>query len=93
MTEQVRSRSRRDWQHSMTKNQRKDTLDFLRHPLTLLVVGFLLTGILGTIFSQWINQQQRKAQEEAARQEKELEDARVAEDSRKRAVQNLSIYI
>ena len=56
--------------------------DILRHPLMILLATFCLSGIMGTLFTQWIIGRQREA--EAARSESE---------ARKQAVQNFSRYV
>lgn len=53
--------------------------ELLRHPLTIALVSFALTGLLGVAFSQWITNRA-----------KEAERTRVETESRKAAVQNLS---
>jgi hypothetical protein len=53
--------------------------ELLRHPLTIVLISFVLTGVLGVAFSQWI-----------ANWAKEADQARLETESRKVAVQNLS---
>jgi hypothetical protein len=95
MAERHSGQMRRHWQHRITKRKRKSEgkAEFLRHPLTLLVLGFVLSGILGTIFSQWLSRQQKQIEEEASIRQKELEKARLDEEARKIAIQNLSRFI
>jgi hypothetical protein len=53
-----------------------------RHPLTVVLVAFILRGVLGTLFSSWISGKQS-----------ELDKFRLAAEARKAAVQNLSRYM
>jgi hypothetical protein len=57
-----------------TKNR-----DLLRHPLTIVLISFVLTSVLGVAFSQWI-----------ANRAREADQARLEAESRKVAVQSLS---
>jgi hypothetical protein len=65
----------------MQKDDSEKT-ELTRHPLTVVLVAFVLSGVLGTLFSNWISGRQS-----------EIEQLRLAAESRKAAVQNLSRYV
>ena len=60
--------------------EKKATLS--HHPLVVVFVAFVLSGVLGTLFSTWISDRQS-----------EIEKLRLAAEARKAAVQNLSRYM
>jgi hypothetical protein len=65
----------------MQKDDSEKT-ELTRHPLIVVLVAFVLSGVLGTLFSNWISGRQS-----------EIEQLRLAAESRKAAVQNLSRYV
>lgn len=66
----------------MPEGQSGSRKDFLRHPMAIVLVSFLLSGLIGAGFSNWLSGQT-----------KEAERARIQAESRKAAVQNLSRYV
>lgn len=66
----------------MTENSCDTKRPLSRHPLTVVVVAFALSGVLGTIFSSWI----KKSYEET-------QHFRMESESRKSAVQNFSRFV
>jgi hypothetical protein len=46
---------------------------WIRHPLTIAIVGFLLTGILGALFTQWLDSRAKRLEAEHVRQSRQLE--------------------
>ena len=61
---------------------KKEISEVLRHPMTLVLMSFVLSGLLGAIFSNWLQKQTAQAEAHA-----------IATQNRKTAVQNLSRYI
>lgn len=54
----------------------------LRHPLLIVVVTFALSGLMGSVFSQWL-----------AKQAEDAERIRIEAAARKAAVQSFSLYV
>lgn len=63
------------------------------HPITLMVVGFVLTGVVGTIFSTYLSDAYNKAAEERAEKQAAVDEARRKKDERQRIVRQISKVI
>jgi F0F1-type ATP synthase membrane subunit b/b' len=69
----------------MRENARKSQREkdcAISSPLVVVFVAFVLSGVLGTLFSNWISDRQS-----------DIEKLRLAAESRRAAVQNLSRYM
>ena len=64
----------------MSENGKKAALS--RHPLTVVIVAFVLSGLLGTLFSAWLSNRQA-----------ETERLRLEAEARKAAVQAFSRHV
>jgi hypothetical protein len=73
---------RRRSQPTKIRADKNEKLDISRHPITIAVIGFVLTGVLGAFLSSWITIHQKSIEREHSDRE-----------ARKTAVQNLSRYI
>jgi hypothetical protein len=66
----------------MPSDKEEGVRSLSRHPLVVVVVAFALSGVLGTVFSQWLSGRE----EESAR-------IRTEAEARKTAVQSFSKYV